>query len=214
MPKYPGRFKVAITFLLPGLFFGLVFGWLTRWSAMDDFWYVRSDKFLFPTYKYWACGNLSFMLGIWTGYSLARLRGWQPWLSGVRVVSALLVMIAAPPALALIREASGIGPSVFWDFLVLPGATIAVIPVGLRLCTKRWESLLSVMMIVAALLSVFGGYAVGVLLEPLRPPRDLLPVVQMSVEEGLIAAVAGIWLFKNHGPARGDHDVDDKDGPL
>lgn len=214
MAKYPGWFKVAFIFLLPGLFFGLVFGWLTRWPAMNDFWSVRGDKFLFPTYKYWACANLSFMLGLWTGYSLARLRGWQAGLSGVRLVGALLVMIAVPPTVALIREASGIGPSVFWDFLVLPGATFAVIPVGLRLCTKRWESLLTVMMIVAALLSVFGGYAVVVLLEPLGPPRDLLPVVQMSIEEGLISALAGIWFFANHGPASGDHYVDDKDEPL
>ena len=214
MARYPGRLKVAFIFLLPGLFFGLVFGWLTRWPPIDNFWYVRGDKFLFPTYKYWAGGTLSFTLGIWTGYLVARLRGWRAGIWGIRLVGALLVMIAVPPTLALIREASGIGPSVFWDFLVLPGATIAVIPVGLRLCTKRWESLLTVMMIVAALLSVFGGYAVGVLLEPLRPPRDLLPIVQMSVEVGLIAALAGIWLFVNYRPARGEHDVDDIGEPL
>jgi len=61
MAKYRGRFKVALIFLLPGLFFGLVFGWLTRWSAMDEFWYTRSDKFLLPTYKYWAGGSLSLI---------------------------------------------------------------------------------------------------------------------------------------------------------
>jgi hypothetical protein len=205
-------FKVVFIFLVPGLVFGLVFGWLTRWDAMTDFWFVRGDKLLFPTYKYWAGGTLSFMLGIWTGYLLARLRSWQVGISGIRLVGAFLVMIPVPPALALIREASGIGLSVFWDFLLLPGAAIGVIPIGLKLCTRRWENLLTVMMIVAALFSVLGGYAVGVLLEPLRLPRDFLPVVQMSGEEGLISTLAGLWLFKTHGGHR-DHSTDDRDQP-
>ena len=98
--KYPGQFKVALIFLLPGVFFGVVFGWLTRWPAMDDFWSVRGDKFLFPTYKYWACGNLSFRLAIWTGYFVARLRGWQASLSVIRLVGAIILMITAPPAFA------------------------------------------------------------------------------------------------------------------
>jgi len=43
--------------------------------------------------------------------------------------------------------------------------SLAVIPFGLKLCTGRWESLLTVMMIAAALLSIIGGYAVGPLLK-------------------------------------------------
>jgi len=120
-------------------------------------------------------------------------------------------MITAPPALALDAGGFRFWPLGLWHFLVLPLATIAVIPFGLKLCTGRWESLLTVMMIAAALLSIIGGYAVGVLLEPLELPRDLLPVVQMSVEEGLIAALAGIWLFANYRPARDDRDVDEPD---
>src|SRR5436190_20659250 len=54
------RIKVTALFLLSGLLSGWTSGWLSSTPRLRNFLYIKGDKFLIPTYKFWTVFALVF----------------------------------------------------------------------------------------------------------------------------------------------------------
>src|SRR5882724_1242879 len=91
------RIKVTTLFLLSGLLSGLASGWLSSTPRLRGFLYIKGDKFLIPTYKFWTVFALVFSAALIAAYFLSRAFGWltlSP--SAARQLLAVFVIVGSP----------------------------------------------------------------------------------------------------------------------
>ena len=106
--------KVVSIFLIGGLLSGLFFAWLSR-PNLRSFWYLKGDKFLLPTYKYWLAFGLIFTLGLIGSYGMARLcMSLSFSIAFARGAMALIVIAISPLLLFLTTHANFIIALVFY----------------------------------------------------------------------------------------------------
>src|SRR2546422_10406992 len=91
------RIKVTALFLLSGLLSGLASGWLSSTPRLRSLLYIKGDKFLIPTYKFWTVFALVFSTALVAAYFLSRAFGWFTLSPSVaRQLLALIVVVASP----------------------------------------------------------------------------------------------------------------------
>jgi len=69
------RVKAVLVFFICGLTSGLCFGILLSARSLVTFWFVKGDKFLIPTYRYYLGAGIFLLLGLAAGYAILRMIG-------------------------------------------------------------------------------------------------------------------------------------------
>jgi len=160
------RVKSISIFLLCGLFSGALFGWLTQVPSLKYFWFIKGDKFLIETYKYWIGLSNTFLLGLVAGYALARLSGSLPSGGGPsprRAVIAIVLVAASVPSVELIGELMFVNShSVLWDFIAAPLICVLILSIAIWVLTGRWHysdppSIVLMLTVALALVYVISG---------------------------------------------------------
>lgn len=88
--------KAVLIFFVCGLATGLCFGGLLSLRSLTTFWYIKGDKLLIPTYRYYVGVGVFLVLGLAIADVLSRLTGLLRENSSTvrRVVSAIIVAIS------------------------------------------------------------------------------------------------------------------------
>jgi len=89
--------KAVLIFLVSGLLAGLCFKFFLSRPTLHTFWFIKGDKFLIPTYRYYAGVGVFLLLGLAAGYSISRFTGlFRTDLPLVRkIISSVVVVISA-----------------------------------------------------------------------------------------------------------------------
>lgn len=67
--------KAVVIFFICGFVSGLCFGILLSASSLMTFWYIKGDKFLIPTYRYYLGVGVFLLLGLAAAYTISRMTG-------------------------------------------------------------------------------------------------------------------------------------------
>ena len=68
--------KTVLIFFVGGLSTGCLFGSLTSFPRLTNFWYRKGDKFLIPTYRYYLGLGLFLLLGLSLAYTISLAKAW------------------------------------------------------------------------------------------------------------------------------------------
>ena len=101
--------KTVLVFLACGLATGGCFGALVGSPRLLTFWFIKGDKFLIPTYRYYLGFGLFFFLSLSVAYLVSRMTGSLPQgtsffrkvVSGAIVATSPLILFVAADALML-----------------------------------------------------------------------------------------------------------------
>ena len=90
-------------FLVFGAVSGLLFALLVTRTNLQEFFFIKGDKFLIPRHAYWFAFSLLQLLGLSGAYSVCFWRHWiaQP-ISSKRLLSGALIIGLATPVLSLV----------------------------------------------------------------------------------------------------------------
>src|SRR5260370_41509784 len=129
------RIKVTGLFLLSGLLSGLTSGWLSSTPRLRSFLYIKGDKFLIPTYKFWTVFALVFSAALVAAYFLSRAFGWLTLSPSVaRQLLVLIVVVASPILLHVSSRADFL---IGADFLIPALYYVAFLPLAMCVITPR-----------------------------------------------------------------------------
>lgn len=103
------RAKTVLIFLVCGVAAGACFGALLSSPRLLTFWYIKGDKFLIPTYRYYLGVGLFLLLGLVVAYSISRMTGsldqdtavFRRIVSGAIVATSPFILFVAADALML-----------------------------------------------------------------------------------------------------------------
>ena len=190
--------KTVLIFSSSGLGSGCLSGWLLSSTRLISFWFRKSDKFLIPTYRYYAGFSILQLSGLAVAYIISRTGGWieSPLTRSTfrYTASALLIALSAPAIFAIF--------SLDRDFFESPGwVLVAAIVFLLLISVACW--------IMTARLD-YPGVLINLLTLPLAIILLLLLVKIMNVSgerseivtypiyHSLIAAGCGYWIAGNN----------------
>jgi hypothetical protein len=177
--------KVTAVFLLSGLVSGLISGWLSSTRRLRGFLFLKGDKFLIPTYKFWTVFALVFSISLVVAYFLSRALGWLTLSPSVaRQLLALFVVVASPVVLYFSTHA---------NFLIAAIYYVVFLPLAMCIITARLRLLAlavlqNIFVLIAALIVVY------VVLSLINGLSELYEYVQTGIAESLFAAAFGSWL--------------------
>ncbi len=123
------RTRVAAVFFLGGLASGLISAWLGSNPKLRSFLFVKGDKFLIPTYRFWIAFGLIFSLGLAIAYLISYSYRWlatSP--STARQLSALFVVAASPVVLYFSTHATFFIAAIYY---------VVFLPLSMCIITQR-----------------------------------------------------------------------------
>ena len=179
------RIKVTALFLLSGLLSGLASGWLSSTPRLLSFLYIKGDKFLIPTYKFWAVFALVFSVALVIAYFLSRTLGWLTLSPSVaRQLLTLLVVVASLVVLYFSTHANSLIAAIYY---------VAFLPLAMCIMTARLRLLAlgvlqNVFVLIAALMVMY------IVLSLINGLSELYEYVQTGIAQSLFAAAFGSWL--------------------
>ncbi len=185
----------VLSFFAGGLVSGFVFAWVISRPSLQQFWYIKGDKFLIPRSTYYTAFGLIFVLGLVTSYGIARFRCWLVANVGSSTewfVSALIIGTSAPALHFAIRL---LEPRILeWEFIIGPLAFLALLSVALAVATRTLR-LLPIVFVWNGIFAAGGIamiYAVG---EFIHPATDWYDFIQWPILESMLALSSGNWII-------------------
>ena len=185
------RIKVTALFLLSGLLSGLASGWLSSTPRLRSFLYIKGDKFLIPTYKFWTVFALVFSAALVAAYFLSRAFGWLTLSPSVaRQLLALIVVVASPILLHVSTRADFL---IAADVLIAPIYYVAFLPLAMCVTTARLRLLAlailqNIFVFVGALIVLYVVFSL------IDGAQAVYAYVQTGIVESFFAAAFGSWL--------------------
>ena len=185
------RIKVTALFFLSGLLSGLASGWLSSTARLRSFLYIKGDKFLIPTYKFWTVFALVFSAALIAAYLLSRVLGWLTISPSVaRQLLALLVVVASPILLHISTRSD------FFlrvDVLIAPLYYVAFLPLAMCVITARLRLLAlgilqNIFVFIAAVIVMYVVFSL------IDGAQAVYASVQTGIVESFFAAAFGSWL--------------------
>jgi hypothetical protein len=191
---------------------GLAFYYTTRVPALEQIFFQPSEKFLIPTYWYWALLGISLLVAIATGWVITRLFGWQQrrQISWFRYILASILVAASVPFQAWLFDSRQQVNEDFslWnsnDLYVVAGTcAIAIIVYLIGLATRApWVPKLPISLFLIAVLAVrptgtfavfiaLAAYAVTGRFEITFVLAMVLAIIVVVVASAIISRIVGI----------------------
>ena len=153
--------------------------------------YLKGDKFLIPTYKFWAVFALVFSATLVAAYFLSRTFGWLTLSPSVaRQLLALILVVASPILLYMSTRADFL---ITADVLIAPIYYVAFLPLAMCVITARLRLLAlailqNILVFVAALIVLYVVFSL------INGAQAVYEYVQIGIVESLFAAAFGSWL--------------------
>jgi hypothetical protein len=189
--------KTVLIFLLSGLGSGGLSGLLFSTNQLTSFWFRKSDKFLIPTYRYYAGFSILLLSGLAVAYIVSRARGWieGPLTRSTfrHIASALLIALSAPAIFAIFTLDRDFFESPAWFFVAMIGF-LCLISVACWILTSR----LYYPGVIISLLTIPAAIALLFLLIRLNLGGERSEVFTYLVYDSLIAAACGYWIARNN----------------
>ena len=199
--------KTVLIFFISGLGSGFLTGWLLSSNRLRSFWFTRSEKFLIPTYRYYAGFSILLLSGLAGAYLVSRTRAWMEsplTRSTLRhTASALVIALSAPAIFAIF--------SLDRDFFESPGWVLAavitfifLISIACWILTGRLYhpgvliNLLTIPLAITLLL---------LLVKILNISGERSEIVTYPIYHSLIAAGCGYWIARNNPAVESDRRV-------
>ena len=185
---------VLACFLVFGLGSGLLFAWLVSRSSLQSFFFLRGDKFLIPRHSYWLSLGLVQLLGLIGAYVVCIARHWitRP-ISGVRLLSAALIIGFATPVLRLLTPAMNSRIGLDWDLIAAPIGFLFLL--SCALCIFSGNLKLLPIAMVWNLLFAEAGVAFNYVAVRIVGRSDSYEFVQWPVLYAMLALSFGNWLI-------------------
>jgi hypothetical protein len=185
------RIKVTSLFLFTGLLSGLVSGWVSSTPRLRSFLYIKGDKFLIPTHKFWIVFALVFSAALVAAYFLSRAFGWltlSP--SVVRQLLALIITTTSPVLLHVMPRADFL---IGADVLIAPIYYVALLPLAMCVVTAHLRLLAlailqNVLVFIAAIIVLYLVFSL------INGAQAVYEYVQTGIVESFFAAAFGSWL--------------------
>jgi hypothetical protein len=187
--------RVVLSFFAGGLASGFVFAWAISRPSLQQFWYIKGDKFLIPRFTYYTAFGLIFLLGLATSYGVARFRRWlvANVVSSTNLFRSALIIGASASALYFVIRL--MEPRILeWELIIGPLAFLAVLSVAFSVATRT----LRLLPIVFVWNGIFGAagivmiYAIG---KFAHPPTEWYDFVQWPILESMLALSFGNWII-------------------
>ena len=153
--------------------------------------YIKGDKFLLPTYKFWTVFALVFSAALVAAYFLSRAFGWLTLSPSVaRQLLALIVVMVSPVLLHVTSRADFL---VAADVLIGPIYYVAFLPLAMCVITARLRLLplailQNIFVLIAALIVLYMVFSV------INGAQAVYEYVQTGVVQSFFAAAFGSWL--------------------
>lgn len=181
-------------FLVFGVLSGLLFALLVSRTNLQEFFFVKGDKFLIPRHAYWFAFSLLQLLGLSGAYSvcLSRHLTVQPISSG-RLLSGALIVGLATPVLSLVTPLMNSRMGLDWDFMVAPIAFIFLLSCALCIFSAKLSKLPMATIWVLVFLAAGCGFVY--LVARLIGRTDNYEFVQWPILEAMFALSFGSWLI-------------------
>lgn len=181
-------------FLVFGAVSGLLFALLVTRTNLQEFFFIKGDKFLIPRHAYWFAFSLLQLLGLSGAYTVCFWRHWiaQPISSG-RLLSGALIIGLATPVLSLVTPVMNSRLGLDWDFMVAP--IIFVFLLSCALCISSAQLRKLPMVVIWILLFVAAGVGFVYLIVRLIGRTDSYEFVQWPILEAMFALSFGSWLI-------------------
>ena len=186
---------VVGAFLVGGALSGLLLAWLITLPRLQQFFFVKGDKFLIPRYSYWFAFSLIQLFGLALAYSICCCRKWltarrEP---GRLVLIALIVGLVTP-ALRSLTPLMNSHIGLYWDFVVAPLLFLVLLSVALCLLTRSlrllaWAFVLNVLFVATGFVFV---YAV---LKMSAGANEWYDFVQWPILEAMMGLSFGTWII-------------------
>ena len=189
--------KTVLIFFLSGLGSGGLSGWLFSSDQLRNFWFTKSDKFLIPTYRYYAGFSILLLSCLAFAYIVSRTRGWieGPLTRSTfrHAASALLIALSAPAIFAIFTLDRDFFESPAW-FFVAAIAFLGLISVACWILTSR----LYYQGVIINLLTIPAAIALLFLLIKLNIGGERSEIFTYLIYDSLIAAACGFWIAHNN----------------
>lgn len=185
------RIKVTALFFLSGLVSGVSSGWLSSTPRLRSFLYIKGDKFLIPTYKFWAVFALVFSVALVSAYFLSRTFRWltmSP--SAGRQLLALIVVMTSP---VLLHISTRTNVFIAADVLIAPIYYVAILPLAMCVITARLRLLAlailqNIFVFIAAIIVLYIVFSL------INGAQAVYEYVQAGIVESFFASAFGSWL--------------------
>ena len=190
--------KTVLIFFISGLGSGCLTGWLLSSNRLTSFWFRKSDKFLIPTYRYYAGFSILLLSGLAVAYLVSRTRGWieGPLTRSTfrHSASALVFALSAPAIFAIF--------SLDRDFFESPGwVLVAVIAFLFLISIACW--ILTGRLYYPGVLINLSTLPLAItllllLVKILNISGERSEIVTYPIYHSLIAAGCGYWIAGNN----------------
>jgi hypothetical protein len=185
------------SFLIFGSLSGFLFAWSTAMPSLQQFFFIRYDKFVVPRYPYWFALSVLQTLGLSTAYSFCKR---CQWLFGSRrtrteLLVSLMVGLAAPFAYLTVVL---LGPSLdldpVWQYLV--GSFMFVVWVSIALSTLTHDRKLLPIAIIWNILFIIAGWLILFgLARTTKVDKVWLDFIVWPVLYGMLGLSFGNWII-------------------
>jgi hypothetical protein len=183
---------IVFSFALPGFLFGVCFHWITSLSSLTDFWFVRTEVFLWPTYKYHLAFSTTLLLGLIAGYMITQfripLRSRKPPVA-IRIIAMVLVVLASAPSASFIAEAI-LGP---FTLLLSVFLFLLIVSVAAWIFTGEWKWVGFAAVVLSPFIALAVTAIVSASFQLSYPAIDFL---QWSIVGCLLSVSLGYWLME------------------
>ena len=182
------------SFLAFGAVSGFLFALLVTRAYLQEFFFIKTDKFLIPRYSYWFAFSLLQLFGLAGAYLVCVSRRWIVQISRLRAASLLVVIGLTTPVLRLITPAMNSRIGLNWDFIVAPIVFIFLLSVALCIFSGTFRVLpiavlWNLLFLAAGILFVYTGIRL------IDGSRDWYEFVQWSILESMLALSFGNWFI-------------------
>ena len=190
--------KTVLIFFISGLGSGCISGWLLSSPRLTSFWFRKSDKFLIPTYRYYAGFSILLLSGLAVAYIISLTRGWieGPLTRSTfrHTASAVVIGLSAPAVFAIFTLGRDFFESPAW-LLLAAIAFLFLISVACWILTSKLYYpgvLINLLTLPSALTLLF------LLVKTLNISGERSEIVTYLIYDSLIAAAFGFWIARNN----------------
>lgn len=184
---------VSGAFLIAGLLSGLMFGSLVSMTELQQFFYIKGDKFLIPRYSYWFALSLIQLLGLAGAGSVCY---WREWLRRIcsrrRLIIATLVVGLATPFLRFMTPSMNEVMGLTWDVLVAPLGFLVLITFAMCVLTNSVRLL--PIAVVWNFISAAAGFVVVCVSVRVFNVHSWYELVQWPILESMLSVSIASWI--------------------
>jgi hypothetical protein len=195
------------SFLICGSLAGLLFAWLVTLPRLQEFFFIKGDKFLIPRYSYWFAFSLIQFSGLAAAYLVC---SWRKWLvsdrgARVRLPGVVLIIALVTPGLRFATPLMNSRIGLNWDFVVAPIFFLILMSLALCLLTSSLHLLAlallwNLIFVAAGFVFVYAG------VRTINGANEWYEFVQWPILEAMMALSFANWIIWRQ-------RVDSRDGP-